>query len=49
MWQREREASHMKRFIEGEERSEVTLLPECLDDYVAEGNRFESLTYSSMS
>ena len=28
----------MKRFIEGEERSEVTLLPECLDDYVAEGN-----------
>ncbi len=28
----------MKRFIEGEERSQVTLLPECLDDYIAEGN-----------
>src|ERR1700680_2664915 len=28
----------MKRFIEGEDRNEVTLLPECLDDYVAEDN-----------
>src|SRR3954469_12711086 len=28
----------MKRFIEGEERSQVTLLPECLDDYVGEDN-----------
>ena len=28
----------MKRFIEGEERSQVTLLPECLDDYIAEDN-----------
>jgi transposase len=26
----------MKRFIEGEDRSQVTLLPECLDDYIAE-------------
>ncbi|MNR68025.1 hypothetical protein D3C85_1923200 [compost metagenome] len=26
----------MKRFIEGESRTQVTLLPECLDDYVAE-------------
>jgi transposase len=26
----------MKRFIEGDERSQVTLLPECLDDYIAE-------------
>jgi len=26
----------MKRFIEGEERSQVTLLPECLDDFIAE-------------
>ena len=24
----------MKRFIEGEDRTQVTLLPECLDDYV---------------
>ena len=31
-------ASQMKRFIEGEERSQVTLLPECLDDYIAEDN-----------
>jgi len=28
----------MKRFIEGEERTQVTLLPECLDDYVGEDN-----------
>ena len=28
----------MKRFIEGEERSQVTLLPECLDDYIADDN-----------
>jgi len=28
----------MKRFIEGEERSQITLLPECLDDYIAEDN-----------
>jgi transposase len=28
----------MKRFIEGETRTQVTLLPECLDDYVIEEN-----------
>ncbi len=28
----------MKRFIEGETRTQVTLLPECLDDYVTETN-----------
>ncbi len=28
----------MKRFIEGEARSQITLLPECLDDYIAEDN-----------
>lgn len=28
----------MKRFIEGESRTQVTLLPECLDDYIAEEN-----------
>jgi len=28
----------MKRFIEGEERTQVTLLPECLDDYVGPDN-----------
>jgi transposase len=28
----------MKRFIEGEERSQIVLLPECLDDYIADDN-----------
>jgi len=28
----------MKRFIEGEDRTQSTLLPECIDDYVAEDN-----------
>jgi transposase len=28
----------MKRFIEGADRGQVTLLPECLDDYIAENN-----------
>ena len=28
----------MKRFIEGEERRQVSLLPKCLDDYIAEDN-----------
>jgi transposase len=28
----------MMRFVEGEDRSPVSLLPECLDDHVAEDN-----------
>src|SRR6266481_4973705 len=28
----------MKRFIEGEDRTQVTLLPECLDDFIGEDN-----------
>jgi len=28
----------MKRFIEGQDRQQVTLLPECLDDYIGEDN-----------
>ncbi len=28
----------MKRFIEGADRSQLTLLPDCLDDYVEEDN-----------
>jgi len=28
----------MKRFIEGDDRQQVTLLPECLDDYIDENN-----------
>ena len=38
MWQRDEVGHGMKRFIEGEERSQVTLLPECLDDYIGEDN-----------
>src|SRR5512137_409507 len=28
----------MKRFVEGEDRTQITLFPECLDDYIAEDN-----------
>jgi hypothetical protein len=28
----------MKRFIEGEDRGQWTLLPECLDDWISEDN-----------
>ena len=28
----------MKRFIEGEDRKQVTLLPECLEDFVDDDN-----------
>ena len=28
----------MKRFIEGEDRQQITLLPDCLDDYIAADN-----------
>jgi len=28
----------MKRFIEGEDRMQVVLLPQCLDDFIAEDN-----------
>ena len=28
----------MKRFVEGEGRRQVSLLPDCLDDYVTEDN-----------
>ncbi len=28
----------MGRFVEGEDRNQVTLLPECLDDFIAEDN-----------
>ena len=33
----------MKRFIEGEDRTQVTLLPDCLDDYIAEDNPVRSV------
>ena len=32
------EESHMKRFIQSEDRTQATLLPELLDDYVTETN-----------
>jgi transposase len=28
----------MSRFVEGQDRSQVTLIPECLDDFLAEDN-----------
>jgi transposase len=28
----------MKRFVEGEDRRQATLLPECIDEYVAKDN-----------
>ena len=28
----------MGRYVEGSDRKQVTLLPECLDDYIAEDN-----------
>ena len=28
----------MSRFVEGLDRSQVTLIPECLDDFIAEDN-----------
>ena len=28
----------LKRFIEGESRTQTTLLPECLDDYISDAN-----------
>jgi len=28
----------MSRFIEGQDRNQVTLLPECLDDFIADDN-----------
>ena len=28
----------MKRFVEGKDRRQTTLLPECVEDYVAEEN-----------
>jgi len=28
----------MSRFVEGQDRSQVTLIPECLDDFIVEDN-----------
>jgi len=28
----------MSRFVEGQDRQQVTLLPECLDDFIGEDN-----------
>lgn len=39
----------MKRPIEGETRTQVTLLPDCLDDYVTEEIQSEWLIFSSMN
>lgn len=36
----------MKRFIEGEDCSQVTLIPECLDDFIGKTTPCESLMHS---
>ena len=36
----------MKRFIEGEDRSQVTLLPECLDDCIGQDNPQAELVFA---
>lgn len=39
----------MKRYIEGEERSQATLFPEQLDNYIPEDNPVGLFTFSLMS
>jgi len=39
----------MKRYVVGQDRSQSTLFPEFLDDYIAEDNRSGWWMYSSMS
>lgn len=38
----------MKRFVAGEDCQQITLLPDCLDDYIAADNPVR-LVYSLMS
>jgi transposase len=33
----------MKRFVEGEDRSQISLLPQCLDDFVGEDNPIRAI------
>ena len=33
----------MKRFVEGQDRAQLMLLPECLDDFVGEDNPVRSV------
>src|SRR5262249_5912429 len=40
-------AGGMKRFVEGEDRRQVVLLPHCLDDYVTENNPVRVIERSS--
>ena len=39
----------MKRFIEGESRTQSTLLPELLDDYITEANLLYCASNSACS
>ena len=39
----------MKRFVEGQNRSQLILLPDCLDDYVGEDNPVRMSMPSSMN
>ena len=39
----------MPRFIEGQDRHQVTLMPECLDDFIAEDNTVRIVMSLSVS
>ena len=39
----------MKRFVEGVDRGQSTLFPECLDDWIDEDNPVRVMTYLSTS
>jgi hypothetical protein len=39
----------MKRFVEGQDRSQPILLPDCLDDYVGEDNPVRIVDASLMN
>jgi len=36
----------MKRFVEGQDRSQSALFPECLEDYIAEDNPVRAIDLS---
>ena len=38
----------MKRFIEGEDRSQATLFPDQLDDYIAEDNAVRAIAVAAI-
>jgi hypothetical protein len=39
----------MKRFVEGVDRGQSTLFPECVEDWISEDNQFRVIDVLSMS